>query len=72
MTRHLAAPTFTAATSRKDGRVHLSEDGSYTLCRWIIRPYWQRHDGRVTLFTIRLSGVEVCSQCARLAQKAAA
>ena len=72
MTRKDDAPTFIAVLSRKGGKIHLSEGGDYTLCHWVIRPYWTQHDERVALFTIWLSGAEVCSQCERLAQEAAA
>ena len=67
MTRKDDAPTFVAVVSRKGGPLHLSEDGNYTLCHWVIRPSWQRHDERVALFTVWLSGESLCSRCEKAA-----
>jgi hypothetical protein len=72
MTRKDDAPTFIAAISRKDGRLHLSKHGNYTLCHYLIRDHWQIYNERVPLFAIWLSGASVCSQCEKAATKEAA
>ena len=61
------SPTYEAATRQPNGVVHLSEDGHRTLCGHIIGDKWQRHDERIDLFVIWISGVFVCRQCSRIA-----
>ncbi len=61
------SPTYEAATRQPNGVVHLSEDGHRTLCGHIIGDKWQRHDERIELFVIWISGVFVCRQCSRIA-----
>lgn len=61
------SPTYEAATSRPNGVVHLSEDGNYTLCGHVISDKWQRHDERIELFVVWISGVYTRRQCSRVA-----
>ena len=61
------SPTYYAATRHPKGVVHLSEDGDYTLCHHVISDKWQRHDERIELFVVWISGVYVCRQCSRIA-----
>ena len=63
MTRKDDAPTYHAVIRHKDGPVHLSDNGSYTLCYRRISDKWQRHDERVTKFVLLFSGVRVCDTC---------
>ena len=67
MTRKDDAPTYHAVIRHKNGPVHLSDNGSYTLCHWRISDKWQRHDERIALFVVWLSGVDICHQCNRIA-----
>lgn len=57
--------TYIVAQSRPSGPVHLSDDGRFTLCHWLIRDNWQRHDKPEPMFVIWFSGVAVCKQCER-------
>lgn len=65
------APTYIIAFSRPGGAAHLSADGRYTLCHWVIRPYWQQSDRRVPLVSLWLAGWDICAQCDQAAQRAA-
>ena len=60
-----AYTAYTVAQRRPGGPVHLSADGEWTLCHWLIRDNWQRHDKPEPMFVIWLSGVAVCKQCER-------
>lgn len=71
MTRKDDAPDFVAVIGRHGGPLHLSEDGNYTLCGLVVLSHWFQYDERVALFTVRLSGMELCPRCEKLAQEAA-
>lgn len=61
-------PTY-IATRRRGGTtvIHLSAHGDCTLCGYGMSDNWLRHDERVALFTVLLSGVRLCRTCERAA-----
>ena len=67
MTTKDAAPTYIAVLSREGSKIHLSADGDYTLCRWVIQPDWPRHTERVPFISLLLAAVDMCAACERAA-----
>ena len=62
------SPIYIPAQRLRGKIIHLSPDGDYTLCNWVMRDTtWQRHTERVALFTLLIAGVKLCRECERKA-----
>lgn len=59
-------PTYIVVTSRR--LFHLSDDGITTLCGRSIPTRWLRHDERIALFVVYLSGEPLCKRCEEAVQ----
>ena len=62
------APTYIIAHRKTGKTCHLSTNGHFTLCGWVMRDSWQRHDERAALFTVLLADAPLCRECKAKAQ----